>query len=248
MSHIPISEGVLFNPYAPKKPTTSPPVTNDKTPETLVKNTPGTNQKQIGIQLSQSCKTMLKNNVTTICPTYPMLQLVFPDNTDPNISGALKDKNGFVEREFPKLRNSYLYYPQVTNQTILWLDPPLDVQNHLDALIVIEPSLNVYKLLESNKMPDYEIAFGQFRYVDPHCQLARIKAHDWIFLVGDSMRYLLNNCDQYYTNFNHIFTKVYEKTPQDFSSSYNYKLYSWVNEIKEKCLKTYGCDITPPER
>lgn len=247
INSIPTSEA-LFNPYAPKNTITNPGNTSvePQPKEIFIEKQP--TQKQIGIKISDSCKTMLKNNFTTNCPTYSEINLVFPDTTNPDISGAFILKDGIIERDFPKMKSSFRYYPQVTNQTVLWLDPPNDVQNYLDVLITIEPQLPLYKIPSSGIMDNYNIVFGNLRWVDNYCHAATITAPDWIFILGDTINLILNDCQEGISHINDKFVLEREKSYQDLTTVYRYKLDRWVDEIKENCLNNYGCSVSQPDR
>lgn len=169
----------------------------------------------------------------TDCPSYEQLLTVFPDNTIPEVSGGFSVINGVWQRERPPMDNPDRYYWYKT-EPILWLDPPGKILSKIH-LITIETSLPEYKTKDSIKMDDYDISFGKDRYIDLSCTNARITAKNWLFLTGDSMQLLKHNCDPKFTNFNSTKIITFEKSYQDITTSYKYKLDNWIKESKIKC-------------
>ena len=61
----------------------------------------------VGISLSKSCIAMIKNNFTTDCPTYDEILVLFPDNTNQDISGKFVYKDGYLQRDTTKYINHF---------------------------------------------------------------------------------------------------------------------------------------------
>lgn len=198
---------------------------------------------QYGIILSKSCLTMLSNNITTACPTYEEIAVLFPDNTNQKTSGKFDYKDGIWQRGQPKIFNpiqEYVFRPTST----LWIDPPGIVLNQID-IITILPSVPEYKIpINSTRMDDYNITFGVDRWINPNCSEIKITAKDWIYLTGDSLNLLSHNCDLSYSSFNGTVTHYFEKSYQDFTMSSKYKLEEFIKAAKIKySVSQIGKDI-----
>ena len=95
----------------------------------------------VGIVLSQTCVTMLKNNVSTTCPTYE--DLLSLDNSNRFYSGEFfTDENGFFKRGLPNFQNSWRFYDH-TSEWLVFVDPPPGMAERIKT-ITIHPSFDVY--------------------------------------------------------------------------------------------------------
>lgn len=190
----------------------------------------------VGVVLSKTCITMIKNNLTTTCPTYEEIMTLFPDNTNQNISGKFVYKDGYLQRANTLYLNHYKFY---TYQPVtLWIDPPGDITGRI-ATITIEPSLPEYLIEESKTLKGNIQIVAHSRYVDPLCYRSTITATDWVYLTGDTIQLMLHNCDPAFTNFNHIKTRWLGESYQDIATSNKYKIDQMVKLAKEKYKVSY---------
>lgn len=194
----------------------------------------------VGIVLSKTCIAMIKNNITSTCPTYEEILVLFPDNTVQEISGKFIFKDGFLQRDHTNYKNHFRFYTYQPNT--IWIDPPGDIVGRI-ATITIEPSLPEY-LLKPLEMKNNTQYTAHSRWVDAKCYRSTITATDWVFLTGDTISYMMHNCDPAFTNFNNIKEKYLGSLPQDIVTSNKYKLDQMVKLAKEK-YKSYhiGNDI-----
>jgi hypothetical protein len=192
-----------------------------------------TDHEHYGITLGKTCVTMLQNNLDTNCPTYEELNALFPDTSYQAVSGQLEYIDGMYQRDTETKRGHWGFYRFHETSTI-WIDPPGDIRDKIN-LIIIEPRLPEYKISGvSHIMSNNTITLGHDRYID-NCKTATLSATNWVFLVGDTMRYLQNNCDPKFTTFDHIKTKIFEKTEMDISTSYKWQLDNWIAQVKQDC-------------
>lgn len=182
---------------------------------------------------------MIKNNLQTDCPTYDSIMVLFPDRTDQRVSGEFKIIDGVYQRGTPIHLNPWKYY-YFAKEPTLWIDPPSDTRTRI-KMIYIEPSIPEYKTgLESVKMDDYTLSFGKDRWINANCSEIKITATNWVFLTGDSLNIIKNNCNLSVSKFNGTVTKEFAKSYQDISTSAKYKLDAWIKLNKEACKKK-GC-------
>ncbi len=159
----------------------------------------------IGISISGVCMG------SDTCPTYEDILAVFPDTSNQNWSGDFKYIDGIYQRDHQINQYHFEYYKSNNQYDVVWIDPPADIRKQI-KMINIEVDLPAYKVLDSDKMIDGKVTWGHTRYVDTGCREATIEAYSWIYLTGDTMRYMQNNCDEEYTNFNSILDwKVHTK-------------------------------------
>lgn len=192
----------------------------------------GTAYADYGIVLSNTCLTMLTNNLTSNCPTYDQILTLFPDTSNQKISGGFVLKDGIIQRQEPPYENHYKNYI-FSEKDLLWIDPPGDVLDKVH-LITITSHDFTYKI-KNQIITNNTVLIGQGRYVTPNCRSAIITADNWLFLLGDTMQYLKHNCDKGFTNFNEIKIKTWERTIHDITTSYKWQLDQWIKESKEKC-------------
>lgn len=213
-----------------------------------------TEQESFGIVLSQTCRTMIQNNVTTDCPTYEELITLFPDTSNQRIIGEFGYKDGMYQRLSSQYKNSAGFYQLSSeiNQNLMFIDPPAKLFPKLN-LITISPSLDEYLLRNQGADNTYDkidhtMTLGTGRYVES-CRTASIDGNDWLFLVGDTIQYLKNECDPSSTNFNSTTTIQLYKIKHDITSSYKYKLDNWFKESIDRCgqkICFYGKNQTSP--
>lgn len=194
------------------------------------------NNYDVGITLSKTCIAMIKNNLTTNCPTYEEILVLFPDNTNQNISGKFIYKDGYLQRDHTKYLDHFKFYTYQPVTT--WVDPPGDILGRI-ATITIEPKLPEYLIFESQKLINNTMTVGHSRYVDPLCYRATITATDWVFLTGDTMNLMFHNCDPNFTTFNHIKSKYMGESYQNLATSSKYKLDQFIKDAKEKYKQSY---------
>lgn len=193
---------------------------------------PKTDHEHYGIVLSKTCTTMISNNMSTVCPTYEELNALFPDTSNQQVSGKLEFINGMYQRG-NDIKNGHWGFYNFHEKTTTWIDPPGDIRDKIN-LIIIEPRLPEYKIAGLQKMENNTIYVGHNRHVDS-CRTATITATDWLFLTGDTMRYLQNDCDPEFTTFSYLKKHVFQKTEMDISTSYKWQLDNWLEKVKNEC-------------
>ena len=190
-----------------------------------------------GITLDNTCLTMIKNNVTSDCPTYEDIITLFPDTSIKDVSGDFGYSNGIYHRLSTKWHDSFEYY-RFFDHPILFVDPPSGTYDRV-KLIQIKSNLNEYLLRGQEKSynaGNHTITLGHGRYVDS-CRIAYVDASKWSYLVGDTINYLSKNCAEDATTFNSKTTTQLYKTKHDLTTSYKYKLEEWQKKMINMCGK-----------
>lgn len=191
-----------------------------------------TKNLDVGITLSQTCLTMIKNNMTTDCPSYDIINAVFPDTSNQEISGKFVYKDGLWQRDNSNFSQHYNWYSY--SGPVLWIDPPGDIVGRI-ATITIETQIPEYKVQQSKKLINNTMTVGHSRYVDDKCYRASVTAQDWLLITGDTLRYMQNDCSSDFTNFEHLESKYFEYAYHDITTTYKYQLDSWIAQTKIKC-------------
>ncbi len=188
----------------------------------------------IGINISSKCKIMLKNNLTTTCPTLDEILLLFADTSPRHQIGDFETIDGITQRGSPQysIENINTYFRALGPDKRTWIDPPSGITDL--KMITIESNFEDYPLPISYKMENNTIIRGTERYVNSGCTKALINSGNWIFLLGDTIRYMQSECT--ITNFDHIKKTYYKPSYQDFTTTYKYTLEQWVKQAKADCL------------
>ncbi len=76
----------------------------------------------ISIALSQACENMIKQNVSSNCPTYATLIDLF-DNTNEMVSGKFIEKDNDLRRDDNQMIKHWEFYPQNGFETVVMVDP-----------------------------------------------------------------------------------------------------------------------------
>jgi len=186
----------------------------------------------LGVQLSKSCITMIKNGLQTNCPTYEEIMLFFLDTSDQRVSGGFVFEDGYYHRDKSNYKESFEYY-RYDNQSRFWVDPPANTQAKI-KLIVIEPSSFEYKI-QGQVVNSTSIEVGHQRWLNVNCSQARLSAVDWQVLLGDTIYYMTHNCSADFTNFDEIKTKTWEKVIHDITTTYKHFFDQWIKDSLERC-------------
>lgn len=182
----------------------------------------------IGIQLSQTCTTMIKNNITTNCPTYEQLVELGWD-TSLHGSGEFGYINGLYQRGTPQYKDIHELYRY--NDYHILIDPPNEIASRA-KLIIINPTLPEYVPLGAYVKEDHVRKLHRDRYVS-NCSEATITAENWEFFISDTVYYLRNNCT--HTNYdNEVIIRDYVSS-MNRETSKQYKHDKWLEESMEKC-------------
>ena len=193
--------------------------------------------ENFGITLDNTCKTMIRNNISSNCPTYEDIITLFPDTSKQDVSGKFSYYNGFYQRGPTKFIDSFEYY-RFWDRPILFVDPPVETATRI-KLIEIKANLDQYLLrggTQSYNPTDHSLTMGIGRYIDS-CRLAYVDAAQWIFLVGDTLNHMNNGCSADSTKFNSTITTRLGKVQHDITTSYKWKLEQWQETMIEKCGK-----------
>ena len=188
-----------------------------------------TQTNTIGIQLSQTCFTMVKHNVTSDCPTYRDLVDLGWDDSLPGSGEFFVDDFGMYRRgpaEYTSVHELYRY-----DDYHIIIDPPTEIATRTN-LIIISPSLPIFVPLGGYEKVLNQRILQQDRYVDD-CQEATITAANWRELISDTVYFLRNNCT--HTNYPTEVIVTDYASSMDITTSAKYKHEKWLAESKEKC-------------
>lgn len=185
----------------------------------------------IGISLSKSCQTMIRNNVTSQCPSY--LELVQLDSSL-SVQGLFTyDDKGFYHRENSQYRNSWRLYDTDPTPRII-VDPVHGMADKIQ-MIEIQPSLETYLDPKDTVIINNTRTVYHQRFVDD-CHNAVISAEMWKELIADTIYYMRNGCAEKYTAFDPI-EKIYmPPSYQDISTSRKYLHDQWIDFVQHNCI------------
>ena len=170
---------------------------------------------------------MLKNNITTACPTYAGLLALNLDSSKKE-SGIFSFFNGYYHRGSPLLKNDDKLYDLNSYNIII---DPSPVMTKRIKTITIQPSLNNFLLDDGSIKINNTRIIHKDRYVD-NCSHATISAVTWINTLSDTINYLRNGCVGTLLNSVDNFTD--STTVTDITTSAKWKHDQWIKEAKEK--------------
>ena len=214
--------------------------------------------KLIGIELSNTCITMIKNNFTTTCPTYEELSQL--DTSIEEYSGEFIVTDGFYHRDESQYKNSWKRYESDPTIRII-VDPPAGMNERI-KMIILKPNFDTYTL------PDKKVQHSEFeyitqtvfdnftkqekavqvlnqtqqfgrvmyhdRYVDDNCKDSTINADIWKTIIPDTIHYLRTDCT--ITSFVHEEIIHPNVTKMDITNSTDYQHKAWIERVKEHCI------------
>jgi len=177
---------------------------------------------------------MLQNNFSTSCPTYEEIMQVYPDTSDHSVSGGFEyNEFGFYERQKPTMKEHLRFYT-FEEELTQWVDPPADLLLGAHKRIIIAAENFEYKILDQT-ITNASHYVGNNRYVGSTCNYVIVSSNFWLEWVGDSLYYLLNDCDPEFTRYNATSLEKWEGTQHDITTSEKYINQQWLAEIKKQC-------------
>jgi myosin heavy subunit len=193
--------------------------------------------KHVGVYLSDSCITMIKNNISSSCPTYE--DLVNLDTSSKAASGDFVKTDGFFHREKSKYQNSHRFYDSDDVFRII-IDPQSNEMTRMKT-VEIRPNFDTYVLetnmIEYDDINTYLIVYHD-RYIEG-CKKAVINADKWQMLLPDTIHHLRNECTLESTMYVEKELIPQEKTFQDITTSRDYLHKQWLSFVKEFCIFKY---------
>ena len=217
---------------------------------------------KLGVILSNSCITMIKNGFDTTCPSYHDLIILDSSNTDWSGKFTTDENTGFFHRGEPLQKNSWRLY-DFENSTRIFIDPPSGMSTKV-KLITLVPNFDNYSLAGDmflNNEFDFlndtktvtsgnntkEIPFnwqnqtqesGRVVYHDRYvknCNSAVIDSKDWHALLVDTINYLRNDCDPEFTEYKEREFIPINNTKIDITTSPNYQYDKWLKNAMNLC-------------
>lgn len=183
--------------------------------------------KLVGIQLSNSCINLIKNNLPNDCPTYETLQQL---DTSLETSGKFGFKDGYYQRLAPQYINSWRLYDHDTTPRLI-VDPPPGMAERM-RMITINPNFSVYFTEEDQKLDNGIRTWHEGRYID-NCKQAFISSTDWLKVLPDTVAMLHNNCT--HTSLEEIKQENMPFTDLPLGETRYWKDKVWLEESKERC-------------
>lgn len=215
--------------------------------------------KKIGIRLSQSCITMIKNDIPTTCPSYELLQQL--DSSIIDVSGKFGFKDGFFQRLKPSIDNSWRWY-DFDNHLRIFVDPPAGMESRI-KMIEITPNLNTYLIKNNQYQPqkyeytDIEIInplskktetitikvetqkqgriLFHDRFIDNYCDVSKITSDNWEKLLLDTINHMRLNCIEGSTSFDNMEFIPAKITEFDMTTSPSWQALQWFESAKKEC-------------
>ena len=186
------------------------------------------NNRVLEISLSQTCITLVKNNMSSTCPDYTLLSSL---DSSMIVSGEFSlDEGGFFHRSNAKFKQSHLFY-NFDNTPRLIVDAP---NGSNFGKIIIMPNFDNYIVKNSNISDNNSRTIYHDRFIDD-CKIAYINSDKWELLIPDTIHHMRNGCSDDTTNYQEAEIIVDPVTVIDISQSPNYQYSQWLESVKESC-------------
>lgn len=183
--------------------------------------------KLVGIQLSNSCINLIKNNLPNDCPTYETLQQL---DTSLEASGKFEFKDGYYHRQSSQYVNSWRLYDHDPTPRLI-VDPPSGMNDRI-KMITINPNFSVYFTATDLKLDEGIRTWHEGRYID-NCKQAFISSTDWEKILPDTIATLHNNCA--HTSLEELKQETMPFTDLPLDQTRWYKDKIWLEESIKKC-------------
>ena len=184
--------------------------------------------KLIGVDISKSCETMLKNNFTSSCVGYDLLRQL--DSSNESISGGWIVEDGYTKRDVSVLEKSWRWYDTDDNIRII-VDPPTGMTERI-KMITLTNNFDTYFTPSDMKLENNTRTWHEGRYVDK-CRTAIIDVNNWLMLLPDTIHYLRTNCEV--TGYDELKSENMTLSNIDITTSPNYQAELKLIADKERC-------------
>lgn len=168
----------------------------------------------IAVQLSQACLTLIKENITNICPPYDKIKN--NDNTNPIFAGLWVGKP-YYHRLAPKVLNHYNFNP---NKFIVMVDPNPDFTARARVIDIVPNPLQ-YTLVTDNATSVRLEHYG--RFITNDCSGATVGSYSNMtfttWLISDTVKYLESGCTK--TQFNDTKVNIVKQIPFNYNNPYS---------------------------
>jgi len=185
-------------------------------------------EKFIGVRLSNTCVTLIKNNID-VCPTYEELYQL--DSSNESVSGKFLIDDGYYHRDSAKFKNSWEWY-KYDNTPRIMIDPPAGMEKKI-KMITIQPRLETYFLADDHKVDENTRTYHYGRYID-RCHDATMSADNWKSILPDTIYTMRIGCT--ISQFDNSFSEILSVTEIDIASTNYWKYKTWLEDTKAKCL------------
>ncbi len=172
----------------------------------------------IGITLDNTCRTFIKNNFESNCPTFEFLNTLYPGTQCDYIDHSCLD-----------------YFRQIGGFHYI-IDPKASIMDRI-KMVEIRYSFDEFHLQDERGYDNenHTINYQVGRYMDS-CKTAYIGTDSWLKYAGDSIYLLWKGCDPKYTYLDNQFrSESLNQTVHDITTSKKWQLDEWIKETREKC-------------
>lgn len=198
----------------------------------------------VGLSISKTCVTLLRNDIPTNCPSYADLINLDSSNTD--VSGEfVTEDDGWFHRGPSSYEESWRWY-DYDDKIRLILDPPLTMSSRI-PMVTIENNFGVYFAAGDHTInpvtlgngidsvgtySDSKRTYHSSRHID-RCVEAVISADKWTTMLTDTIVMLRTGCVN--TTVQDRFEEYIPRTEIDITTSPNWQYSQWVDAAKNSC-------------
>ena len=149
----------------------------------------------VSVSLSKNCKTMLKYDLYTNCPTIQELFDTF-DNTDDTVSGIMVDDGFHDVQRVDIMKKHWKFYKDFNDFNLIMIDPDADFQRVSVNVEIQARNFKTLSVMGSNdarSFSDNEFTVWKNFKVTDNCK--RILVAPDMELIAQAIEFAKNNCN-----------------------------------------------------
>ena len=186
----------------------------------------------INVNLSKTCQTLIKYDLSTKCPTYREMIPLF-DNTLPQVSGAFVELGYDVKRLPSPLKEHWHLYEQMTMTKVVSVDADTEL---FDRGVNITIQAKDFVMLEDTGRKDKSASYDSSTmeqtkwhniFVDERC--SKVTVGPDLKAIEAAILHVLNKCTTDLSEFKTVITNEPTVIPKEESAHWRY--LQWIADL-----------------
>ena len=186
----------------------------------------------INVNLSKTCQTLIKYDLSTKCPTYREMIPLF-DNTLPQVSGAFVELGYDVKRLPSPLKEHWHLYEQMTMTKVVSVDADTEL---FDRGVNITIQAKDFVMLEDTGRKDKSASYDSSTmeqtkwhniFVDERC--SKVTVGPDLKAIEAAILHVLNKCTTDLSEFKTVITNEPTVIPKEESAQWRY--LQWIADL-----------------
>ena len=190
---------------------------------------------------TKTCDTPAMIMIFSKCPTCPSMEELIPwDNSFQAISGKFLNDTGSYSREAPYYEHHLKWYSINADDTVIFVELKTNLYDKAKTQQIT--IVDDFSIIPKNQ----DIVNGttyhyENRMTFDSCKRATIAVTDWENLLQDTITYMVNQCDEEFTNIQTVFYDQIQEYPKTAEPTYSPWVHHRILDIGEYCRDKYPC-------